>query len=150
MKKYKPWKLILIMLLLSVFGSLFTFLVYKSNDIVTFILLAICMLLINIFTLVVLFYFVKLYDDKIVFRQGFFLTKNNKNPFTVKESWLSTFHVYTIAFDEIEKVVFYQNNQIVLILKGGNRMQISFVGYSKTTQQEIFQKLQNRDIKQSE
>lgn len=147
MKKYKPWKLILIMLLLSVFGSLFTFLVYKSDDIVTFILLAICMLLINIFTLVVLFYFVKLYDDKIVFRQGFFLTKNNKNPFTVKESWLSTFYVYTIAFDEIEKVVFYQNNQIVLILKGGNRMQISFSGYSKTTQQEIFQKLQNRYIK---
>ena len=147
MKKYKPWKLILIMLLLSVFGSLFTFLVYKSDEIVTFILLAICMLLINIFTLVVLFYFVKLYDDKIVFRQGFFLTKNNKNPFTVKESWLSTFYVYTIAFDEIEKVVFYQNNQIVLILKGGNRMQISFVGYSKTTQQEIFQKLQNRYIK---
>lgn len=147
MKKYKPWKLILIMLLLSVFGSLFTFLVYKSDDIVTFILLAICMLLINIFTLVVLFYFVKLYDDKIVFRQGFFLTKNNKNPFTVKESWLSTFYVYTIAFDEIEKVVFYQNNQIVLILKGGNRIQISFGGYSKTTQQEIFQKLQNRYIK---
>ena len=147
MKKYKPWKLILIMLLLSVFGSLFTFLVYKSDDIVTFILLAICMLLINIFTLVVLFYFVKLYDDKIVFRQGFFLTKNNKNPFTVKESWLSTFCVYTIAFDEIEKVFFYQNNQIVLILKGGNRMQISFSGYSKTTQQEIFQKLQNRYIK---
>lgn len=147
MKKYKPWKLILIMLLLSVFGSLFTFLVYKSDDIVTFILLAICMLLINIFTLVVLFYFVKLYDDKIVFRQGFFLTKNNKNPFTVKESWLSTFCVYTIAFDEIEKVCFYQNNQIVLILKGGNRMQISFSGYSKTTQQEIFQKLQNRYIK---
>ena len=147
MKKYKPWKLILIMLLLSVFGSLFTFLVYKSDDIVTFILLAICMLLINIFTLVVLFYFVKLYDDKIVFRQGFFLTKNNKNPFTVKESWLSTFYVYTIAFDEIERVVFYQNNQIVLILKGGNRMQISFSGYSKTTQQEIFQKLQNRYIK---
>lgn len=147
MKKYKPWKLILIMLLLSVFGSLFTFLVYKSDDIVTFILLAICMLLINIFTLVVLFYFVKLYDDKIVFRQGFFLTKNNKNPFTVKESWLSTFYVYTIAFDEIEKVVFYQNNQIVLFLKGGNRMQISFSGYSKTTQQEIFQKLQNRYIK---
>lgn len=147
MKKYKPWKLILIMLLLSVFGSLFTFLVYKSDDIVTFILLAICMLLINIFTLVVLFYFVKLYDDKIVFRQGFFLTKNNKNPFTVKESWLSTFYVYTIAFDEIEKVVFYQNNQIVLILKGGNSMLISFGGYSKTTQQEIFQKLQNRYIK---
>ena len=147
MKKYKPWKLIFIMLLLSVFGSLFTFLVYKSDDIVTFILLAICMLLINIFTLVVLFYFVKLYDDKIVFRQGFFLTKNNKNPFTVKESWLSTFCVYTIAFDEIEKVFFYQNNQIVLILKGGNRMQISFSGYSKTTQQEIFQKLQNRYIK---
>ena len=147
MKKYKPWKLILIMLLLSVFGSLFTFLVYKSDDIVTFILLAICMLLINIFTLVGLFYFVKLYDDKIVFRQGFFLTKNNKNPFTVKESWLSTFYVYTIAFDEIERVVFYQNNQIVLILKGGNRMQISFSGYSKTTQQEIFQKLQNRYIK---
>ena len=147
MKKYKPWKLILIMLLLSVLGSLFTFLVYKSDDIVTFILLAICMLLINIFTLVVLFYFVKLYDDKIVFRQGFFLTKNNKNPFTVKESWLSTFYIYTITFDEIEKVVFYQNNQIVLILKGGNRMQISFSGYSKTTQQEIFQKLQNRYIK---
>ena len=94
-----------------------------------------------------MFYFVKIYDDKIVFRQGFFLTKNNKNPFTVKESWLSTFCVYTIAFDEIEKVVFYQNNQIVLILKGGNRMQISFGGYSKTTQQEIFQKLQNRYIK---
>ena len=147
MKKYKPWKLILIMLLLSVFGSLFTFLVYKSDEIVTFILLAICMLLINIFTLVVLFYFVKLYDDKIVFRQGFFLTKNNKNPFTVKESWLSTFYVYTIAFDEIEKVFLYQNNQIVLILKGGNRMQISFGGYSKTAQQEIFQKLQNRYIK---
>lgn len=147
MKKYKPWKLILIMLLLSVFGSLFTFLVYKSDDIVTFILLAICMLLINIFTLVVLFYFVKLYDDKIVFRQGFFLTKNNKNPFTVKESWLSTFYVYTIAFDEIERVVFYQNNQIVLILKGDKRMQISFGGYSKATQQEIFQKLQNRYIK---
>lgn len=147
MKKYKPWKLILIMLLLSVFGSLFTFLVYRSDDIVTFILLAICMLLINIFTLVALFYFVKLYDDKIVFRQGFFLTKNNKNPFTVKESWLSTFFVYTIAFDEIEKVVFYQNNQIILILKGDNRMQISFGGYSKTTQQEIFQKLQNRYIK---
>ena len=147
MKKYKPWKLILIMLLLSVFGSLFTFLVYKSDDIVTFILLAICMLLINIFTLVALFYFVKLYDDKIVFRQGFFLTKNNKNPFIVKESWLSTFFVYTIAFDEIEKVVFYQNNQIVLILKGDNRMQISFGGYSKATQQEIFQKLQNRYVK---
>lgn len=146
MKKYKPWKLILIMLLLSVFGSLFTFLVYKSDDIVTFILLAICTLLINIFTLVALFYFVKLYDDKIVFRQGFFLTKNNKNPFTVKESWLSTFYVYTIAFDEIEKVVFYQNNQIVLILKGGNRMLISFGGYSKTTKQEIIQKLQNRYI----
>lgn len=147
MKKYKPWKLILIMLLLSVFGSLFTFLVYKSNYIVIFILLAICMLLINIFTLLVLFYFVKLYDDKIVFRQGFFLTKNNKNPFTVKESWLSIFYVYTIAFDEIEKVFLYQNNQIVLILKGDNRMQISFGGYSKTTQQEIFQKLQNRYIK---
>ena len=147
MKKYKPWKLILIMLLLSVLGSLFTFLVYKSDDIVTFILLAICMLLINIFTLVALFYFVKLYDDKIVFRQGFFLTKNNKNPFTVKESWLSTFYVYTIAFDEIEKVFLYQNNQIVLILKGDKRMQISFDGYSKTTQQEIFQKLQNRYIK---
>ena len=147
MKKYKPWKLILIMLLLSVFGSLFTFLVYKSDYIVTFILLAICMLLINIFTLLVLFYFVKLYDDKIVFRQGFFLTKNNKNPFTVKESWLSTFYVYTIAFDEIEKVFLYQNNQIVLILKGNNRMQISFGGYSKTTQQKIFQKLQNRYIK---
>ena len=147
MKKYKPWKLILIMLLLSVFGSLFTFLVYKSDYIVTFILLAICMLLINIFTLVALFYFVKLYDDKIVFRQGFFLTKNNKNPFTVKESWLSTFYVYTIAFDEIEKVFLYQNNQIVLILKGDKRMQISFDGYSKTTQQEIFQKLQNRYIK---
>ena len=147
MKKYKPWKLILIMLLLSVFGSLFTFLVYKSDYIVTFILLAICMLLINIFTLLVLFYFVKLYDDKIVFRQGFFLTKNNKNPFTVKESWLSTFYVYTIPFEEIEKVFLYQNNQIVLILKGDNRMQISFGGYSKTTQQEIFQKLQNRYIK---
>ena len=147
MKKYKPWKLILIMLLLSVFGSLFTFLVYKSDYIVIFILLAICMLLINIFTLLVLFYFVKLYDDKIVFRQGFFLTKNNKNPFTVKESWLSTFYVYTIAFDEIEKVFLYQNNQIVLILKGNNRMQISFGGYSKTTQQKIFQKLQNRYIK---
>lgn len=141
MIKYKPWKLIFIMILLSVLGTAFTFLLYKSDEIVEFILLIFCMSIINIFTIVVLFYFVELHEDKIVFRQGFFLTKNKKNPFMVKESWLSTFFVNTIYFDDVENVVFGQNNQMELIMKDDSRMLISFGGYTKKIQSKIIAKL---------
>ena len=141
MIKYKPWKLFFIMLLLSLLGSAFTFLLYKSNEIVSFILVLFCTSIIVIFTIVVLFYFVEIYEDKIVFRQGFFLTKNKKNPFKVKESWLSTFFVNTIYFDDVEKVVFGHNNQMVLMMKDDSRMLISFGGYSKDIQSKIIAKL---------
>ena len=141
MIKYKPWKLFFIMLLLSLLGSAFTFLLYKSNEIVSFILVLFCTSIIVIFTIVVLFYFVEIYEDKIVFRQGFFLTKNKKNPFMVKESWLSTFCVNTIYFDDVENIVFGQNNQMVIMMKNDSRMLISFGGYSKDIQSKIIAKL---------
>ena len=141
MIKYKPWKLFFIMLLLSLLGSAFTFLLYKSNEIVSFILVLFCTSIIVIFTIVVLFYFVEIYEDKIVFRQGFFLNKNKNNPFKVKESWLSTFFVNTIYFDDVEKVVFGHNNQMVLMMKDDSRMLISFGGYSKDIQSKIIAKL---------
>ena len=142
MIKYKPWKLFFIMLLLSLLGSAFTFLLYKSNEIVSFILVLFCISIIVIFTIVVLFYFVEIHEDKIVFRQGFFLTKNKKNPLNVKESWISTFCVNTIYFDDVEKVVFGHNNQMVLMMKDDSRMLISFGGYSKDIQNKIITKLQ--------
>ena len=141
MIKHKPWKLFFIMLLLSILGSAFTFLLYKSNEIVSFILVLFCTSIIVIFTIVVLFYFVELHEDKIVFRQGFFLAKNKKNPFKVKESWLSTFFVNTIYFDDVENVIFGQNNQMVLIMKDDSRMVISFGGYTKEIQSKIIAKL---------
>ena len=141
MIKYKPWKLFFIMLLLSTLGSAFTFLLYKSDEFVSFILVLFCTFIIAIFTIVVLFYFVELHEDKIVFRQGFFLTKNKKNPFMVKESWISTFCVNTIYFDDVEKVVLDQNNQMVIMMKDDSRMLISFGGYSKEIQNEIVRKL---------
>lgn len=130
------------MLLLSLLGSAFTFLLYKSNEIVSFILVLFCTSIIVIFTFVVLFYFVEIHEDKIVFRQGFFLTKNKKNPLKVKESWISTFCVNTIYFDDVEKVVFGHNNQMVLMMKDDRRMLISFGGYSKDIQNKIITKLQ--------
>ena len=142
MIKYKPWKLFFILLLLSILGSAFTFLLYKSDEFVSFVLVLFCTSIIIIFTIVVLFYFVELHEDKIIFRQGFFLTKNKKNPFKVKESWISTFCVNTIYFADVEKVVFGQNNQMVIMMKDDSRMLISFGGYSKEIQNKIITRLQ--------
>ena len=141
MIKYKPWKLFFIMLLLSTLGSAFTFFLYKLDEFVLFILILFCTFIIAIFTIVVLFYFVEIHENKIVFRQGFFLTKNKKNPFKIKESWISTFCVNTIYFDDVEKVVLGQNNQMVIMMKDDSRMLISFGGYSKEIQNEIVRKL---------
>ena len=142
MIKYKPWKLFFILLLLSILGSAFTFLLYKSDEFVSFVLVLFCTSIIIIFTIVVLFYFVELHEDKIIFRQGYFLTKNKKNPFKVKESWISTFCVNTIYFADVEKVVFGQNNQMVIMMKDDSRMLISFGGYSKEIQNKIITRLQ--------
>lgn len=145
MKKYKPYKLITIMFLLSIVGDIGTYFIYKSGDFFKFALLAVCCGLISIFSIVVLFYFIRIYDDKIVFRQGFFMTKNGKNPFKVKESWISNFVMNTIYFDQIDKVVFGQNNQMLIIKKDGSRISISFGGYSKEIQSLIVSKLSTKE-----
>ena len=70
------------------------------------------------------------------------MTKNKKNPFKVKESWVSTFCVNTIYFADVEKVVFGHNNQMVIMMKDDSRMLISFGGYSKEIQNKIITRLQ--------
>ena len=58
-----------------------------------------------------------------------------------KESWLSTFFVNTIYFDDVENVVFGKKNQMVLIMKDDSGMLISFGGYTKEIQSKIIAKL---------
>ena len=64
----------------------------------------------------------------------------------VKESWLSTFFVNTIYFDDVENVVFGQNNQMELIMKDDSRMLISFGGYTKKIQSKIIAKLKKQFV----
>lgn len=144
MYKYKPWKLIILMpiiFVLSIFGMI---LFYKDNNsiYILFLILNVVFLLGIILSFI---YFVELYDDKIVCRQGYYVTKKGDNPYKRKESWISPFIITTIYFSDILEVKGGPEYLLWYIyFNNGEVMVISFGGYSKKAQQQILNYMSNR------
>lgn len=144
MKRYKPYKGMLIMFLITIlFVSASLFILNDDNEkakITGTFLLFVSLLMVFMF-LAILFYFTVIYEDKIIFRQGYYINKDGENPNKRLDSWLSNFRNTTIYFNEIEKVDIIGDLALSIIKKNGDRLFITFNGYSKKVREEIFNSL---------
>lgn len=142
MVKYKPWKLSFILLFIVLLDVISSIIAYKTDNLFACIVLIVLGVIILSGLFISIFYFTKIYKDKIVFRQGYFIAKLGENPYKRKESWISIFLTTTIYYSDIKETKKSPDNiQWLIIFNNGERMVISFSGYSKTIQNHIYSML---------
>ena len=142
MKRYKPWKLIIIMLGINIFSWIITLLAHYlyPDKIILIVAAFIASSILSFIFIMTLFYFVSIYEDKIIFRQGYYFSMKENNVFKNKLSWISNFVCTTLYFSDIKCVKNY--NVFLGIYKiDDDILFITFNGYSKKVREEIFNSL---------
>jgi len=128
--RYKCWKLVFILLIFLLVSLALTYIFGKYNSSFYAITLLIISTIFLVTTILLMFCYIEIYDDKLIIKHGYFASKNGRNPWKSKESWLSMFMKKEIKFDNIEKVVLSADRrQTLIILKGNEKILISFWGY---------------------
>lgn len=133
--KHKCWKLIIILLFFFLISLALTYVFWKSEPSLYSIALLIISIIFLVTTILLMFCYIEIYDDKLIIKHGYFASKNGRNPWKSKESWLSMFMKKEIKFDNIEKVVLSADRrQTLIILKENEKILISFWGYTNGNQ----------------
>ena len=122
MKKYRPIKLWVILLMLIIFGFLLgVFLMEGWKK----ILMLVCTSIIFLMFVLSITYYIQFQNDKIVIRHG--LSSFNK-------SYRSNFKTRYILLRDINSIsVNYPNKYVIINLKDGNNIMLSVNGYVKTS-----------------
>lgn len=132
MKKYKPWKIIQMLLMIEFGGFLFAYLMYHKGDLFASIIMFSLSGLLFLFNFILLFAFVSFHDDFVTIKHGYFIAKYGENPYTRKESWTSLFVKRNIYYRDIENIQLSSDRKNILImLMNEDRILISFLGYFK-------------------
>ena len=123
MKKYRPVKLCIILLILIIVGILFGgFLMEGWKQVLMLICTSIMFLVFILSTT----YYIQFQKDRIVIRHG--LSSFNK-------SYRSSLKTRHILFSDISNLsINYSNKYVIINLKDGNNIMLSFNGYLKTDQ----------------
>ena len=142
MKRYKPWKLIIIMLGINIFSWIITLLAHYlyPDKIILIVAAFIASCILSFIFIMTLFYFVSIYEDKIIFRQGYYFSMKENNVFKNKLSWISNFVCTTLYFSDIKCVKNY-NGFLGIYKIDDDILFITFNGYSKKVREEIFNSL---------
>ena len=140
MKCFKPWMLIITMLLIGIVGW-YGF--YDYTNIVIIILL----ILYTIAAITVAFYFISIKEDKLIFLQKCLVVKNGVNPYKNIRTWLSFFLPIKVLYEDILQVKYSNDSIYVAIhMKNNDRYVISLLTYSKKSQTALKEKFNSLNL----
>ena len=134
MKKYRPIKLLLILLAIIVVGALFGVLWIDGWK---RIVILICTFIITLTFLLCTTYFIQFQNDKVIIRHG--LSSFNK-------SYRSNFKTRCFLICDIADIsINYSNSYVIISLKDGNNILLSLGGYFNASKIiDEFKTIQNK------
>lgn len=134
MKLFKPWMLILMMVILDVIGWYFCYF-YSDN---TNLFVLIVLILYTIAVIPVLFFFINIKDDKLSFLQKCYVVKNGGNPYKNIYTWFSFIIPLKVFYKDILEVKYSNDKVYVSInMKNKDRYIISLLTYPKKAQSAL-------------
>ena len=143
MKCFKPWMLMLMMVILDVVGWYFCYFYPENTSTLAIVVLSIY----SIAVLFVLFFFIRIKEDKLVFLQKCYVSKNGGNPYKNIYTWFSFIIPFKLNYEDILEVKYSSDNMFVSInMKNNDRYIISLMTYSKKSQTALKEKFNSLNL----
>ena len=143
MKVLKPWMLMLMMVILGVVGWYFCYFYPENRSALAIIVLSIY----SVAVFFVLLFFIGIKEDKLIFLQKCYVSKNGGNPYKNIYTWLSFMLVFKLKYEDILEVKYSSDNMFVSInMKNSDRYIISLMTYSKDYQHVLKNKFKSLNL----